>query len=98
MGEQPRLLPWSGPEGKPCYLFTDDSDGFLSRMADDMETMQLRMAEEIVEFAGEARADGSLGEVELRFLVARMAESLRDACRIAHSRGRRDCDTRPSPA
>lgn len=55
-----RLLPWSGPEGKPCYLFTDDSDGFLSRMADDMETMQLRMAEEIVEFAGEARADGSL--------------------------------------
>ncbi len=24
---EPRLLPWSGPDDKPCYLITDDSGG-----------------------------------------------------------------------
>lgn len=44
-----RLLPWVGPEGKPCYLSTDDSDGHLSRLADHTEAVQLGMAEELLE-------------------------------------------------
>lgn len=33
---QLRLLPWAGPEGKPCYL-AGDGPGYLSRLADNME-------------------------------------------------------------
>lgn len=36
-----RLLPWSGPEGKPCYLSTDDREGYMSRLADYIEAAQL---------------------------------------------------------
>jgi hypothetical protein len=36
-----RLLPWSGPEGKPCYLSTDDQNGYMSRLADNIESVQL---------------------------------------------------------
>ncbi|GAA2670561.1 hypothetical protein GCM10010310_09250 [Streptomyces violaceolatus] len=36
-----RLLPWSGPDGKPCYLSTDDSGGYISRLADNIEAVQL---------------------------------------------------------
>ena len=28
-----RLLPWTGPDGKPCFLSTDDSSGYMSRLA-----------------------------------------------------------------
>jgi hypothetical protein len=34
--ENPRLLPWTTPEGKPCYLSTDSDDSLLSRLADDV--------------------------------------------------------------
>ncbi|POX44657.1 hypothetical protein C3488_32095 [Streptomyces sp. Ru72] len=32
--DQLRLLPWAGPDGKPCYLSTDDQGGYVSRLAD----------------------------------------------------------------
>ncbi|MEU9110413.1 hypothetical protein AB0D04_01130 [Streptomyces sp. NPDC048483] len=32
-----RLLPWTTPEGEPCYLSTDDPDSRLSVLADDIE-------------------------------------------------------------
>ena len=38
------LLPWSGPDGKPCYLNTDDKGGYMSRLADNMEAVQLGAA------------------------------------------------------
>ncbi len=38
-----RLLPWTGSEGKPCYLLTD-GDGPLSRLADVVEATHLDMA------------------------------------------------------
>ncbi|MYZ33980.1 UTRA domain-containing protein [Streptomyces sp. SID4917] len=34
----PRLLPWADPEGKPCYLSTDDNGSVISRLADEIET------------------------------------------------------------
>ncbi|MEU2420468.1 hypothetical protein ABZ619_05325 [Streptomyces sp. NPDC007851] len=46
-----RLLPWVGPEGKPCYLSTDDPEGFMSRLADHVESIQLGMAGELLEQA-----------------------------------------------
>lgn len=43
-----RLLPWAGPEGKPCYLTGDGSGGYLSRLADNMEAVQLGLAADLL--------------------------------------------------
>lgn len=84
-----RLLPWSGSEGNPCYLSTEGSGGYLSRLADHTEAVQLEMAGELLENALEVLSDGEPEPNELRFLVMDMAESLRDVRRVAISRGHR---------
>jgi len=85
-----RLLPWSSPEGNPCYLLTDDNgDGYLSRLADDIESVQLDMGSELLGHAKELLDDPKAGAGELRFLSARLTEALRDALRVADSRGAR---------
>ncbi|MCX4236477.1 hypothetical protein [Streptomyces ortus] len=86
--ETARLLPWSGPEGKPCYLVGDGS-GHLSRVADRVESVQLGMAGDLLDHAAHMLADDKSTSVQLRFLAARMAEALRDVHRIAESRGAR---------
>ncbi|PTM95761.1 hypothetical protein [Streptomyces sp. VMFN-G11Ma] len=83
----PRLHPWSGEEGKPCYLISDDAGGPLSRLADATESIQLGMGAELLAHAGELLPCAPPGE--LRFLAERLAEALRDALRVAESRGRR---------
>ncbi|MDQ0777093.1 hypothetical protein QF026_005559 [Streptomyces aurantiacus] len=85
---QTRLLPWSGPEGKPCYL-VGDGTGYVSRMADTTESVQLGMAGELLDHATDMLGDHEVTSVQLQFLVARMAEALRDVHRIAESRGAR---------
>jgi hypothetical protein len=90
-----RLLPWSGPEGRRCYLSTDGS-GYVSRVADQMEAVQLRMASEILGCARPLIADGGASARELRFAATRLAECLADALRIAESRGGRLSQLRPS--
>ncbi|MEU8484293.1 hypothetical protein [Streptomyces sp. NPDC048641] len=86
--EVARLLPWSGPEGKPCYL-VGDGTGYLSRVADSIESVQLWMSVELLDHAADMLADHKATSVQLRFLVARMAEALTDVHRIAESRGAR---------
>ncbi|MET7291406.1 hypothetical protein ABZS79_04475 [Streptomyces griseoloalbus] len=84
-----RLLPWAGPEGKPCYLLTDGS-GRLSRAADIVEGVQLDMAAGLLAHLADAlRDDEQVSAVQLRYLLARMGEALTDVCRIAESRGAR---------
>ncbi|MEV7869483.1 hypothetical protein AB0P17_26090 [Streptomyces sp. NPDC088124] len=75
-------------DGKPCYL-SGDGTGYISRLADEMEDAQLDMAAEILGHAADMLADSKTTAVQLRFLAARMSEALRDACRIAESRGAR---------
>ncbi|WP_327296199.1 hypothetical protein [Streptomyces sp. NBC_01197] len=84
-----RLLPWSGPEGKPCYLSADDGDSYLSRLADSTEAVQLGLADELLEHAPEVLGDGSAELEELRLLAASLAGALRDVLRVAISRGHR---------
>ncbi|MEV0633402.1 hypothetical protein AB0I77_00170 [Streptomyces sp. NPDC050619] len=85
-----RLLPWAGSEGKPCYLMTDETgSGYLSRVADTIESVQLDMAVELLDHAADMLADDKATPVQLHFLAARMAEALRDVHRIAESRGAR---------
>ncbi|MFC9943145.1 hypothetical protein [Streptomyces pratensis] len=83
-----RLLPWAGPEGKPCYLLGDGA-GYVSRIADDIESVQLGMAVELLDHAADMLDDRQVTAPQLRYVVARMAESLRDVHRIAESRGER---------
>jgi hypothetical protein len=82
-----RLLPWAGPEDKPCYLFTDDQSGPVSRLADATESIQLDMGGQLLGHARDMLTD--IPPSDLRFLAERLAESLHDALRIAESRGRR---------
>lgn len=82
-----RLLPWSGPEGKPCFLSTDDRDGYMSRLADNIESVQLGTAAELLKQAAETLADEHACPEGMRLLAKELAEALRDVLRVATSRG-----------
>lgn len=82
-----RLLPWSGPDGKPCYLSTNDRVGYMSRLADNIESVQLGIATELLEQAVEVLDDSDSEPAKLRLLTKELTEALRDVLRVAVSRG-----------
>ncbi|MEW2309339.1 hypothetical protein AB0918_12005 [Streptomyces sp. NPDC006864] len=82
-----RLLPWSGLGDKPCYLSTDDPDGYMSRLADSIEAIQLGTASELLEEASEALGNEDSSHDEMRCLVGELTGALRDVHRVATSRG-----------
>lgn len=82
-----RLLPWSGPEGKPCYLSTDDPGGYISRLADKVEAIQLGTAVTLLEEASETLDDQNAASDDLRILSHDLTRALREVLRIAASRG-----------
>ncbi|MCZ1006101.1 hypothetical protein [Streptomyces lydicus] len=84
-----RLLPWPGPAGQRSYLSTDDGDSPLAQLADEMEEVQLQMGAELLDHAAKLLEGQKANAVELRFLSARLCEALRDALRVAESRGER---------
>ncbi|MFF1376001.1 hypothetical protein [Streptomyces sp. NPDC058308] len=81
-----RLLPRTGPEGKPCHLSTGDNDGHMSRLANNMEAVQLGMAAELLEQALEVLGDADTDMEALRLLTTDLTEALRDTIRVATSR------------
>ncbi|MFG3017928.1 hypothetical protein ACGFZQ_05150 [Streptomyces sp. NPDC048254] len=85
----PRLLPWPTPEGKPCYLVTDNNGGYLSRLADDLETAQLATGIDVLGRARQVLDDPMSPYTEVRYAGIRLAECLTDALRVAESRGMR---------
>ncbi|MGW1464060.1 hypothetical protein ACWCPT_06865 [Streptomyces sp. NPDC002308] len=82
-----RLLPWSSPEGKPCYLSTDDNDSHISRLADAVEADQLLMAADLLKGAVRDLADDDTCPERMRQLAEELTGALRDALRAAVSRG-----------
>ncbi|WP_406418041.1 hypothetical protein OH809_33180 [Streptomyces sp. NBC_00873] len=90
---QARLLPWAGPEGKPCYL-AGDGTGYLSRLADNMESAQLGLAGELVQEAQRVLDGRQWSPGELHLLAVQLTEALTNVHRIAVSRGAR----LPAPA
>lgn len=82
-----RLLPWLGPEGKPCYLSTDDRDGYMSRLADNIEAVQLGSAAQLLEVAAETLDNEDAGMEELRLMTKELTGALREVLRVATSRG-----------
>lgn len=85
-----RLLPWTSPEGKPCYL-SSDAQGYLAGLADSIEAVQLGMGRELLDYAREVARPGArfLSASEYRWLACRLSEALADALRVAESRGQR---------
>jgi hypothetical protein len=83
-----RLLPWTGPEGKPCYLSTDDRGGYISRLADNIEAAQLGTAVELLDQASETLDGEDAGPEDVRRLAQELTGALRDVLRVATSRGR----------
>ena len=47
-----RLLPWTSPDGKPCFL-SGDGTGYVARLADDLEVEQLDTAADLLTEARE---------------------------------------------
>ena len=84
-----RLLPWTTPEGNPCFLSTDSDLSRLSLLADDIEAAQLDSGEQVLKGARALLGDPKAGERAVRFALTRAAESLADVLRIAVSRGGR---------
>ncbi|MFJ3861238.1 hypothetical protein ACIPRL_34035 [Streptomyces sp. NPDC090085] len=83
-----RLLPWTGDGGKPCYLL-GDGEGYVSRVADNIESVQLGMAADLLGHVEDLLSDRSATPEQLRYVVARLAESLREVHGVARSRGAR---------
>ncbi|MGF6943695.1 hypothetical protein [Streptomyces auratus] len=76
-------------------MSTEDSGGYLSRLADNTEALQLEVAAELGEHALEVLSDWQNWPNELRLLVTDMAGALRDVRRVAISRGHRLPPTDP---
>ncbi|MCP3822485.1 hypothetical protein NLX86_31685 [Streptomyces sp. A3M-1-3] len=90
MSSQLRLLPWTGPEGKPALLVTDGTSTMLSRLADDIEATQLSTGAEVLTLSrAMLTASERLAVDEALFLAQRLAECLADALRVSESRGLR---------
>ncbi|MGW3567586.1 hypothetical protein ACWDSL_27645 [Streptomyces sp. NPDC000941] len=88
------------PEGRPCYLSSDNGNSLLNRRADQIEALQLSMGTELLGHAHALLDDRKANAAELRFLAQRLCEALHDALRVAESRGRRlpDYSEDESPA
>ncbi|MFF2812757.1 hypothetical protein ACFVT2_37425 [Streptomyces sp. NPDC058000] len=83
-----RLLPWDGPDGQSCYLLTDRAGaGRVSRYADQVEEVHLSMSLGLLEHAEPLIDDPAADAGQLRFLSAQLSTALRDAVRVAESRG-----------
>ncbi|MFI7091840.1 hypothetical protein [Streptomyces lydicus] len=83
-----RLLPWSTPDDRPCFLITDGEGGPVSDLADGIEEMQLDIGEELLRHARKMHADAKVPDREFRYLSRRLAEALGDALRVARNRPR----------
>ncbi|MGA4841051.1 hypothetical protein [Streptomyces sp. G45] len=92
-----RLLPWPNPDGGPCYLSTDDPTSVISRLADDIEEAQLASGRQVLTISEAILADAAAGDRTVRFALTRTVESLRDALRVADSRGDRIDRWQPNP-
>ncbi|MEU5752165.1 hypothetical protein [Streptomyces sp. NPDC047829] len=83
-----RLLPWTGPDDKPCFLSTDDSGGYMSRLADNIESVQLGTATQLLDQAIDMLATDTAPE-DMQLLAKNLTGALRDTLRVATSRGHR---------
>lgn len=89
MSTQARLLPWPGEDGQRSYLVSGDCQSYLSTLANEMEEVQLQTGGTLLDHAAAMLREDKVSARELRFLSTRLSEALRDALRVAESRGSR---------
>lgn len=83
-----RLLPWTREDGAPCYV-VGDGHGPVSRIADEVEAVQLAMSAQLVEHAEYLLAEPEAGQEEVRYLAGCLCSALTDVLRVAEARGGR---------
>ncbi|MCX5444846.1 hypothetical protein RB199_20660 [Streptomyces libani] len=83
-----RLLPWTSPDGKPCFL-AGDGTGYVSRIADQVEEEQLSSAGDLIDEARRVLAALAWTPGELHLLAVELTAALADVRRVAKSRGGR---------
>ncbi|MEU6327319.1 hypothetical protein ABZ851_08545 [Streptomyces sp. NPDC047049] len=83
-----RLLPWTGSDGKPCFLARDGT-GYVSRVADRIEKEQLSSADDLLDEARRMLAGRAWTPGELHLLAVELTASLADVRRVAESWGGR---------
>ncbi|RRQ89794.1 hypothetical protein CQW44_03680 [Streptomyces griseofuscus] len=83
------MLPWETETGNPCFLSTDGGSSTLAKLADEMEAVQLSMGVDVLKEASKVLANPLSPNAEVRYAGVRLAECLRDALRVAESRGMR---------
>ncbi|WP_055526887.1 hypothetical protein, partial [Streptomyces graminilatus] len=82
-------LPWPSPEGNPCFLVHGSEGGYVTRLADEMEAMQLTTGTDVLGLARKVLDDPLSPATEVRYAGVRLAECLGDVLRVAESRGMR---------
>ncbi|MEW1657162.1 MULTISPECIES: hypothetical protein [unclassified Streptomyces] len=85
----PRLLPWTTPDGKPCYLIPGNGTGRVSRLADRIEAEQLGSTAVLIEEAERILTERAWTPGELHLLTVDLKDSLVATYRVAESRGAR---------
>lgn len=83
-----RLLPWSSPDGKPCFLVSDGT-GYVARLADTVEEEQLASALDLIAEAQCLFAARGWTSGELQLLAVELTDALVEVHRVATSRGAR---------
>lgn len=81
-----RLLPWSSPDGKPCFLAKGSEGGYVSRPADETEVRQPADGLDVLRRARLVLEDPMSPYIEVRYAGIRLTECLADALRVAESR------------
>ncbi|MYT33331.1 MULTISPECIES: hypothetical protein [unclassified Streptomyces] len=84
-----RLLPWSSPEGKPCFLLGGTGAGYVSRLADRVEAEQMDSAAELIEEAGDVLTGRCWTPGEIHLLAVELKAHLIRVHRVSESRGAR---------
>ncbi len=84
-----RLLPWETETGKPCFLSAGDTDGPVSRLADEIEAIQLQDGADVLAGARAVLDDRQAGECALRRTLRATTQVLGAVLRVADSRGAR---------
>ena len=69
-----RLLPWTTPDGKPCYLSSGDAGSRLNRRADEVEAVQLNMGRSCSPMLAPCSSDRRAHAGELRYLAHRLTK------------------------
>ncbi|MFI1199178.1 hypothetical protein ACH4VR_06885 [Streptomyces sp. NPDC020883] len=84
-----RLLPWTSPDGKPCYLLGGNGTGYVSRLADKVEAEQMNSAAKLIEEACGILTDCTWSPGEIHLLAVELNHHLAKVHRVSESRGAR---------